>query len=184
MEWHSQPDDVLLRAVTTDPDAMGPLYDRYAKLVYGLCYAILRSTTEAEDLTQEVFVSLCEAHTYDPERGNVAAYLTTVARTRAIDRVRRRTRRVRLLRDNWQATPITPADTPHDRVSTEQYADRVRSALSELSENERRVLEMAYFQGLSQAEIAEDLDTPLGTVKSWCRRGLLHLKRSLGDLVE
>ena len=180
----SRTDEALLRAVTTDPTAMGPLYDRYARLVYGLARAVLQSDTEAQDLAQEVFMSLCEAHRYDPRRGNVAAYLTMVTRTRAIDRVRRRGRRVRLLHDWWQATPPTPVNTPHERLSTEQSSARVRAALAALSDNERRAIELAYFQGLTQAEIADELETPLGTVKSWCRRGLLALKETLGDLVE
>ena len=163
---------------------MGPLYDRYARLVYGLARAVLQSDTEAQDLVQEVFMTLCEGNNYDGSRGNVAAYLTMVTRTRAIDRVRRRGRRVRLLHDWWQATPHTPTVTPHERLSTAQSSARIRAALAALSDNERRAIELAYFQGLTQAEIAEELDTPLGTVKSWCRRGLLALKDTLGDLVE
>ena len=97
-DWTNQSDEALLRAVTSDPDAMGPLYDRYARLVYGLARAVLQSDTEAQDLVQEVFMTLCEANNYDHSRGNVAAYLTMVTRTRAIDRVRRRGRRVRLSR--------------------------------------------------------------------------------------
>ncbi len=184
VDWESQSDEALLAAVATEPDAMGPLYDRHSRLVYGLARAILQNDTEAQDLTQEVFMSLCEEHGYDRSRGTVGAFLTTVTRTRAIDRVRGRTRRVRLLHDWWQETPTAPSVTPHDRLSEEQYSARVRAALGELSDNERRVIEMAYFQGLTQTEIAEDLGAPLGTVKSWCRRGLLTLKQSLGDLVE
>lgn len=183
-DWAAQPDDVLLRAVRTDATAMGPLYDRYARLVYGLARAVLQNDAEAEDLTQEVFMTLCEDHGYDPSRGTVGAYLTTVTRTRAIDRVRRRSRRVRLLHEQWVATPAPLSPTPADELSMAQCADRVRTAMAELSDNERRALEMAYFQGLSQVEIAEELDTPLGTVKSWCRRGLGSLKKSLGDLLE
>ncbi len=184
VDWEAQSDESLLAAVATEPAAMGPLYDRHSRLVYGLARAILQNDTEAQDLTQEVFMSLCEDHGYDRSRGTVGAYLTTVTRTRAIDRVRRRTRRVRLLHDWWQETPQATSATPHDRLSEEQYSARVRAALAGLSDNERRVIEMAYFQGLTQTEIAEDLGAPLGTVKSWCRRGLLTLKQSLGDLVE
>lgn len=184
IDWAAQSDEALLRAVTSDAGAIGPLYDRYARLVYGLARAVLQSDTEAQDLVQEVFMTLCEQHTYDQHRGNVAAYLTMVTRTRAIDRVRRRSRRVRLLRDWWHATPSMPLHTPHERLSTAQSSARVRAALSDLSDNERRAIELAYFQGLSQTEIAAELATPLGTVKSWCRRGLLALKDSLGDLVE
>ncbi len=115
----------------------------------------------------------------------MGAYLTTVTRTRAIDRLRRRTRRVRLLREHHAAAPVpTPSPTALDRLTQAECSDRVRKALTDLAPNERRALEMAYFQGLTHAEIADDLQVPLGTVKSWCRRGLLSMKQSLGDLVD
>ena len=92
---------------------------------------------------------------------------------------------MRLLREHHTATPVpTPLPTPVERISQVECSVRVRKAMDELPPNERRALEMAYFQGLTQAEIADDLQTPLGTVKSWCRRGLLTMKKSLGDLVE
>jgi RNA polymerase sigma-70 factor (ECF subfamily) len=185
VDWTTQPDERLLEALADDPAALAPLYDRHSRLVYGLAMAVLGNADEAADLTQEVFLSLCKAHGYDVSRGTVGAFLTTVTRTRAIDRVRRRTRRVRLLREHHVAAPKpTAGPTPHERLSEAQCSERVRNALAELPPNERRALEMAYFQGLTQAEIAEDLNTPLGTVKSWCRRGLLTMKKSLGDLVE
>ena len=153
--------------------------------MYGLALAILKNQQEAEDLTQEVFLMLCSSTTYDAARGSLGAFLTTLVRSRAIDRLRRRTRSLRLLRAQWQAAPPPefPA-TPLDRVSTAQCSARVRQALAELPESERRVLEMAYYQGLTQAEIAEELGAPLGSVKSWCRRGLIGLKGALGALVE
>jgi RNA polymerase sigma-70 factor (ECF subfamily) len=175
----------LLAALVDDPGALGPLYDRYASLVYGLALGILANPDEAQDLSQEVFLTLCRQHNYDAARGTLGAYLTTLTRSRAIDRLRRRTRSVRLLRAQWQsAPPPEPAASPLERVSMGECAERVRRALGELPDSERRALEMAYYQGLTQAEIADDLGAPLGTVKSWCRRGLQELKRALGDLVE
>lgn len=184
-DWSNEPDERLLEALADDSSALAPLYDRHARLVYGLAMAVLGNADEAADVTQEVFVSLCQGHAYDAARGSVGAFLTTVTRTRAIDRLRRRTRRARLLRDHHAAAPVPAASpSPVERLSAAQCRDRVRAALAELPANERRALEMAYFQGLTQTEIAEDLAAPLGTVKSWCRRGLVTLKRSLGDLVE
>lgn len=178
-------DEELLRALADDSSALGPLYDRYGGLVYGLALSILGNADDAQDLTQEVFLTLCSQTTYDPARGSLGAYLTTIARSRAIDRLRRRTRTVRVLRD-WQQTapPVEMPATPLDELSTQRCAQRVRQAMAELPEQERRALELAYYQGLTQAEIADEIDAPLGTVKSWCRRGLLNLKRALGDLVE
>jgi RNA polymerase sigma-70 factor (ECF subfamily) len=176
-------DAQLASALADDPAALGPLYDRYASLVYGLALAILARTDEAEDLTQEVFLALTTRGTYDPSRGSLGAFLTTVTRSRAIDRLRRRGRSVRLLRASWEtAPPPEPPPTPLDRLATEEYAVRVRAAMAELSENERRALELVYYRGLTQAEAAADLGAPLGTVKSWCRRGLLGLRERLGDL--
>jgi RNA polymerase sigma-70 factor (ECF subfamily) len=185
VDWSNQPDERLLEALADDPSALGPLYDRHARLVYGLAKAVLSNADEAADVTQEVFLSLCQEHGYDRSRGTVGAFLTTVTRTRAIDRLRRRTRRVRLLREHHIATPVPSAlPTPVERLTQAECTGRVRKALDGLAPNERRALEMAYFQGLTQAEIAQELETPLGTVKSWCRRGLLALKGELGDLVE
>jgi len=178
-------DEELLARLADDHTALGPLYDRHSRLVYGLALAILANADEAQDLTQEVFLSLCDSRLYAPARGSVGAFLTTLVRSRAIDRLRRRTRRVRLLRAQWEAAPpLEPAAMPHDRLAEAQSAQRVRAALEALSGDERRVLEMSYYKGLTQAEIAEDLGIRLGTVKSWCRRGLIALKRSLADLVD
>ena len=185
MDWSNQPDEQLLAALADDPSALGPLYDRHARLVYGLARAVLSNGDEAADVTQEVFLSLCREHGYDASRGTVGAFLTTVTRTRAIDRLRRRTRRARLLREHHIATPVPiPSPTPVEQISQAECTVRVREALETLPPNERRALEMAYFQGLTQAEIANDLQAPLGTVKSWCRRGLLAMKQALGELVE
>jgi len=178
-------DEELVARLAEDTSALGPLYDRHARPVYGLALAILGNADEAQDLTQEVFLSLSGSHLYDPARGTVGAFLTTLVRSRAIDRLRRRTRRMRLLRAQWEAAPpAEPPALPQDRVALAECAVRVRSALADLPDTERRALELAYYQGLTQAEIAEDLGVPLGTVKSWCRRGLIALKRSLGDLVD
>jgi RNA polymerase sigma-70 factor (ECF subfamily) len=178
-------DEVLLRTLGTNPSALGPLYDRYGGLVYGLARAILQSEDDAADLTQEVFVMLCQGTTYDARRGSLGAFLTTLTRSRGIDRLRSRGRRLRILRESWRsAPPPEPFPAPVDRIAMRECSERVRSALTELPANERRALEMIYYQGLTQAEIATTLDAPLGTVKSWCRRGLLGLRAALADLVE
>jgi len=185
LDWSEQSDEALLRALASDRAALGPLYDRHGRLVYGLALAILKNQQEAEDLTQEVFLMLCSHTTYDASRGSVGAFLTTMVRSRAIDRLRHRSRSVRLLRAQWATAPAPELPpTPLDRVSTAQCSARVRRALAELPDAERRVVELAYYRGLTQAEIADELGAPLGSVKSWCRRGLIGLKNALGELVE
>jgi RNA polymerase sigma-70 factor, ECF subfamily len=170
--------------VPANPSAIGPLYGRYAKLVYGVALAILDSREEAEDLTQEVFVTLCSPTAYDPNRGSVSAFLTTMTRSRAIDRVRCRGRSARLLKTWQEAAPFAHAPTmPCEHVSIQRAGERVRAALAGLPRAQRQVLEMAYYRGLSQQEIAIALDSPLGTVKSWSRRALLELGHALEDFM-
>ena len=183
-EAAGQPSDLeLLEALERDPEALGPLYDRHSSLVYGLAMSVLRDPAEAEDLTQEVFVGLTE-HTFDPERGTLVAYLISLTRSRAIDRLRRGGRHLRLLRQWHESTPEpVTAPNPHQATSAKQLSHRVRAALAELSDREREVLELSYYRGLTQAEIAEQLGAPLGSVKSWARRALLSLKDNLQDLV-
>ena len=148
-----------------------------------MAVAILGSPEEAQDLTQEVFVTVSAATSFDPNRGSVSAFLTTMTRSRAIDRLRRRGRSVRLLKTWHEATPAVPAPpSPYERVAMRECTERMRSALAELPQVEREVLDLAYFKGLSQAEIAAALDAPLGTVKSRCRRALLALRHQLEDL--
>jgi len=184
-EEHPRTDAELLAALERDDgSALGTLYDRHAGLVYGVAVAILQSPQEAEDLTQEVFVTLSGDHAYDPGRGQLAGFLVAMTRSRAIDRLRSRGRHLRLLK-RWHTTApalALPA-TPPQQVSTKECAERVRAALTQLSGREREVLELAYWKGLTQAEIADQLGAPLGTVKSWARRGLLSLRDSLQDLV-
>ena len=163
--------------------ALGALYDRYAGLVYGLALRILGAPSEADDLTQEIFLTLCTKCDYDPARGSLSAFLVTLTRSRAIDKIRARTRKTRFL-EHWGGAviPDDPIASPLDELSMAERSERVRAALADLPEAQRRVLEMAYYRGLSQTEIAAELDTPLGTVKSWARRGLFSLRDSLAPL--
>jgi RNA polymerase sigma-70 factor (ECF subfamily) len=176
----------LWLAFCTDPvKGVEVLYDRYAKLVYGLARTVLSDAHEAEDLTHEVFMSLLSRCTYDPARGTLAGYLCTVTRSRAIDRRRSRTRNLRLI-DRSAALGAQEVDTPAaaEDVAMEESAQAVRNALAQLPLVQRQVLELAYFKGLTQTEIALQLDAPLGTVKSWTRRGLYSLRTSLGDWLD
>ncbi len=186
VELRPKADAELWQALKVDQAAaLGALYDRHAPLVYGLALRILRDPHDAEDLTQEVFLALCSDCDYDAARGTLAGFLVTMTRSRAIDKVRGRNRRVRFL-ERWGDTP--PDDeaypTPPEEVSLAECSESVQNALAQLPEPQRRVLEMAYFRGLSQAEIATELDAPLGTVKSWARRGLFSLRSALQEWME
>jgi RNA polymerase sigma-70 factor, ECF subfamily len=165
-------------------DALGILYDRYGSLVYGLTRTILGNAQEAEDLTQEIFLSLCRNPAYDPNRGTVGTYLITLSRSRSLDRLRARKRNLKYLRRWGQSTAAEPLPaTPLEKASITECAETVRKALAELTPEQRQAIELSYFKGLSQSEIASYLNTPLGTVKSWMRRGLSELKLTLRDFV-
>jgi RNA polymerase sigma-70 factor (ECF subfamily) len=178
-------DAELLEAMRADPAAaLGALYDRYARVVYGLAHAMLASATEAEDLTQDVFLALCGDNRYDAARGSLSAYLVAMTRSRAIARLRARGRAQRLFdpTDEPIARAVSPS-RPADEVSLLECAARVRAAVAGLPDDQRRVLELAYYRGLSQTEIADETGLPLGTVKTWTRKGLLALRGRLGDLL-
>lgn len=165
-----------------DLASVGPLYARYAKRIYGIALAILKSRDEAEDLIQDVFVTMCRPTGYDCSRGSIGAFLTTMTRSRAIDRLRCRRRSVRLLKTWHEGAPFAEAPTiPSEDLSMRRAAEGVRAALARLPEAQRRVLEMAYYRGLSQQEIAGELEAPLGTVKSWSRQALLELEEALSE---
>ncbi|MBR8836750.1 MAG: sigma-70 family RNA polymerase sigma factor [Stigonema ocellatum SAG 48.90 = DSM 106950] len=163
---------------TRQPDALGMLYDRYGGLVYGIALKILKNSQEAEDLTQEIFLALWRNVNYNPE--HFVRYLVTMTRSRAIDKLRSRSRNLKLL-ERWSQTEQheTFSSTPFENACDRERSQHLRSALEQLPQQQRQVLEMAYDEGLSQSQIAQQLDIPLGTVKSRIRQGLLKLKQIL-----
>ena len=169
----------ILRLQAGDQRALGELYDRYTPLVYPVILRILRSTSEAEDVLQEAWLQVWRrVVTYDPRRGTVAAWLLTVARSRALDRYRSLSSRKRAENEeNVEPQPAAP--DPAALSLHSEWHERVQAALGSLHPKQREVLEIAYFEGLSQTEIAEKLGSPLGTVKSWTRQGLMRLRELL-----
>ena len=164
--------------------ALDILYDRYSRLVYSIAYRILNSSEEAEDITQDVFLTLWRRNSYDPARGSLSSFLTTLTRSRAIDRLRSKNARLRVVqRLQGIVRSDSGSPSPLEQASIGERSQVIRTALSQLSEAERQVLEIAYYEGLSQSEIAERLDIPLGTVKSRSRQGLLKLRQRLQDYV-
>jgi RNA polymerase sigma-70 factor (ECF subfamily) len=142
--------------------------------VNGLALRILRDRSEAEDVVQEVFVQVWrQASRFDPERGTPEAWLCTMARTRALDRLRRRVSR----REEPSETAPGESKAPRN-----EEALAVRKALDGLSSDQRTALELAYYEGLTQSEIAERLGEPLGTIKTRIRTAMIRLKGVLGPL--
>jgi RNA polymerase sigma-70 factor (ECF subfamily) len=165
-------------------EALGVLYDRYAKLVYGLALRILSNAEEAEDVAQEVFLTLWHRQSYDPNRGSLSSFLMTMTRSRSIDKLRSRNTGFRFLQ-RWKGLVREEfsSATPLEQASVSERSQLVRNALAQLPAAEREVLEIAYYEGLSQSEIAQRLNTPLGTVKTRSRQGLLKLRKILQDYV-
>ena len=176
--------DLILRLQRRDPQALGQLYDRYGRLVYALIHRIVRDTGIAEDLTQETFLRVWNrVHGFDAGRGAIGPWLLAVARNRAIDYIRSAAGRMGgALEWNESEHPALFLDWERQILSSDQIR-RVRDSLGKLSEDQRAVIELAYFEGLSQTEMAERLKKPLGTVKTWVRTALQLLREELGVAV-
>jgi RNA polymerase sigma-70 factor, ECF subfamily len=183
--WQDQPDFVVVNALQSgDHKALDEIYDRHGLMVYRLALKILRNSNDAEDLTQEVFVTFWQgANKYEPQRGALSTFLAVVARSRALNKLRQNKSRQNLVEQYGQnVSPSVPA-TGLDTAYLESLADRMGAALAQIPAEQRQTLELAYYGGLSQSTIANQLDIPLGTVKTRSRQGLLKLKTLLQDLL-
>ena len=186
-------DEALMLAIAArDEVAFSLLYDRYVDLVYSTVARMLgRDSALAEDVVQEIFVRLWQRpDTFVAERGRFLSWLMSVTRNRAVDELRARGRRWRRETGSGPGPdePINqvPADDADDPLATAQLREEqrlVRTALRDLPADQRRALNLAYFGGLTQLEIAAELHEPLGTVKTRIRLGMLKLRRALADRV-
>lgn len=182
-------DYALLEAITArDEDALARLYDRYGGVTYATCVRVLGDRMAAEEVVFDVFWELWErSDRFDPARGTPRAYVLGVARSRATDRLRSMRARKRLpdttvSGDEFRpATVSSPAPTPPETASLHEQQARVRIALDQLQPQDREALELAFYEALTHTEVATRLNTPLGTVKSRIRQGLLRLGKLLGD---
>ena len=178
------PSDVQLVARCADGDegALAELYDRFGRAAYALALRIVRDATAAEDVVQEAFLDLWRsAARFDAARSRPASYLLTFVHRRAVDLIRRERARPQRAGDVEDiASRASTDDVPASLVANEQGAS-VRRALADLPAPQRQVLELAYFSGLSQSEIAEHLGEPLGTVKSRTHVALSRLRELLGE---
>jgi len=176
-------DAELLRAVARgDEAAFARVYDRYSPILLGLLLRILRSRAEAEDVLQEVCLQVWQqARLFDPTRGRPFTWLVTLARSRAIDRLRAVDSRERAAQRSAEEAPPTAAtqDWADEEAIRAERAEAVRDALDELPEEQRQVLLLAYLEGMSQSEIAAAKNQPLGTVKTRTRAGLKKLSEAL-----
>jgi RNA polymerase sigma-70 factor, ECF subfamily len=172
---------LVARVERRDADALGELYDLYASRLNGLACRILGETGEAEEVLQEVFLYVWRsASTFDATRGSVLAWLLVATRSRAIDRLRSRRSggrpRLRPLEDAPEAASSEDLEAG---LAGREWEARCRAAIGELPADQRAALELAYFEGLTQKEIAERTGTPLGTVKTRVRLGLMKLRERI-----
>jgi len=163
---------LVARIRAGDQQAMSELYDRYAKVVYAVSLRVLQDAAAAEDVLQDVFLQLWRnPDAFDASRGSLAAWLAVISRHRAIDRLRKR-------RPEVDIEDCVIAGGPDLRDETERalVIEKVRVVLAEMNPDQRKVLELAFFQGLTHTEIAEKTGEPLGTIKTRIRSGLQQLR--------
>jgi RNA polymerase sigma-70 factor, ECF subfamily len=166
------------------PPNLEALYDTYGAAVYRLALRMLGNASDAEDLTQEVFVDFWQKQQYDASRGSLITFLLTMTRSRALNRIRQRQSKSQLLQRWEKVMPMSYADNALEKAALSEVAQEIQQALQALPEAQRQILEMAYYEGLSQSEITARLDIPLGTVKTRSRQGLLKLRQLLHNLMD
>jgi RNA polymerase sigma-70 factor (ECF subfamily) len=176
-DTNAMPTDLaLVTAIRSgDQSAMAVLYDRYSSIVYAVALRVLQETGAAEDVLQDIFMQLWRnPGAFDASRGNMAAWLAVITRHRAIDALRRRRPQDDIEDVILSVEPDMASDADRARAM-----DKVRGALQDMPSPQRSALEMAYFEGLTHAEIAGKTGEPLGTIKTRIRTGLLSLRRVL-----
>jgi RNA polymerase sigma-70 factor (ECF subfamily) len=177
--------DLLRRVARRERAAFERLYDRYANIIYASALKFVKEDADAQDVVQDVFIQIWDkAKLYDPAKGKPLTWALTLTRNRAIDRIRAIQRRTRLRDDFEQETARDESAGVREALSEVEASEKgqiLRAAVNQLSPQQRKVIELAYFNGLTQTEIADRLDEPLGTVKARARRGLMKLKELLGN---
>jgi RNA polymerase sigma-70 factor (ECF subfamily) len=176
--------ELIERIRQGEQSALDLLYKRYSSPVYSLVWKILQNSEEAEDVALDVFWQVWrQADRYDPARGAPPAWIFTLARSRAIDRLRSRARRedrtISIDDPNLHFDPLDENASPDQVVSFRQSRDAVRAAMEKLSAVQREAVELAFLKGMTHVEIAERLGQPLGTVKTRVRQGLIRLRKHL-----
>ena len=170
------PDEAALigRIRAGDETAMADLYDRYSGIVYGVALRVLGNTTAAEDVLQEVFLQLWRnPQAFDADRGRLPAWLAVIARNRAIDHLRKRPPE-----DDIEDLAISTGVNLENTTAQRLAVDKVRGVLAQLPAEQRRLLEMAFFEGMTHSEIAAKTGEALGTIKTRIRTGLLALRKA------
>ena len=162
-----------------DEAALAELYDRFGRIAFALAARVLRDRALAEDAVQDAFLGAWRtAAAFDPARGTVSTWLMTLVHRRAVDLVRREDRRKT---EPLDEAPVASGETTDERAAVREERRRVQAALVQLPLDQREALELAYYGGLTQSELAERLGVPLGTVKSRMFAGLAKLRDLLAE---
>jgi RNA polymerase sigma-70 factor (ECF subfamily) len=182
---HVADQQTLQRIARGEDEAFVDLYDRHVRSIYSLALRIVRDHAEAEEVVQDVFSQAWrQAQRFDAARGNVSAWLLTLTKSRAIDRLRGRRSRAWEASDHRDAADVLDTGLgPDAQAASAEQIGRVRASLRSIPLAERIVLELAYFEGHTHSEIAAQLELPLGTVKTRIRQGLLRLRAAMAGEV-
>ena len=177
--------DLLARITKRERAAFEQLYTRYSNILYATAMKFLKEDADAQDVVQDVFIQIWDkARLYDPAKGKPLTWALTLTRNRSIDRIRAIQRRSRLRDDFEKETVADESAGIREALSGVDASERtqiLRDAVGRLSPEQRKVIDLAFFGGLTQSEIADRLGEPLGTVKARARRGLMKLKELLGE---
>ena len=176
--------DLVRRLKTREPKAMSDLYERYGRLTYSVIYRAVRNPSIAEDLVQETFLRVWNrVASFDGERGAIGPWVLAVARNRAIDHLRSSDGRMEASAVDTDRLERPSLFTGMDTAALSlDRARRLKSAFEKLNANQKLVIELAYYEGMSQTEMAEKLKQPLGTVKTWTRSALQVLRSELAGV--
>ena len=176
--------DLLARVAKRERAAFEQLYARYSNILYATAMKFLKQDADAQDVVQDVFIQIWDkAKLYDPTKGKPLTWALTMTRNRSIDRIRAIQRRTRLRDDFEKETVLDESAGVREALSGVDASEKsqiLRDAVGRLSPEQRKVIELAFFRGFTQSEIADRLGEPLGTVKARARRGLMKLKEILG----
>ena len=175
--------EIARRLKNRDAEALGLLYDRYGRMAFAIIQRIVKDAGITEDLVQETFLRVWNrVHAFDDQKGALGPWIMTVARNRAIDHLR--SVEGRMSQNMYEFTgnerPDLFGDLEKDMLNSDR-ARILRAAFTKLNQNQKTVLELAYFEGLSQTEMAEQMKQPLGTIKTWVRSALQALRSELGE---
>lgn len=177
--------ELIKRVKARDHEAMAELYDRYSRAVYSLALHVVHEQRAAEDIVQDAFLTFWQRpQIYVPDRGAFGPWILRVARNRAIDLLRRGSRERTSDGDGtftFEQQIVDPEPEPGELIWNRAVAERIHEALQELNGPQRQVIELAYFRGMTQTEMAAYLDTPLGTIKTRVRTALSRLARIMAE---